>query len=124
LATALAANVALACGSSSSGPAPAKTCSLSAPSPTDWRLQADGTVLRDSLGRVVFLRGVNAGERSKMAPYVPFDYTQEQFATALTSYMDRAASWGIDAMRVPFVWAALEPRGSTTATGSRVTSSS
>jgi endoglycosylceramidase len=109
LAIALAANAALACGSKSSGPSQAKTCSLSAPAPADWRLQADGTVLRDSLGRVVFLRGVNAGGRSKMAPYVPFDYATGQFATELTSYMDRAASWGIDAMRVPFVWAALEP---------------
>jgi endoglycosylceramidase len=76
---------------------------------TDWRLHTDGVVLRDSLGRVVFLRGVNAGGRSKLAPFVPFDYAPGQYATALGAYMDRAASWGIDAMRVPFTWAALEP---------------
>jgi endoglycosylceramidase len=85
------------------------TCVLTPPAPADWRLVADGTVLRDGLGRVVFLRGVNAGGRSKFAPYVPFDYPAGQYAQALGTYMDRAASWGIDAMRVPFTWSALEP---------------
>jgi endoglycosylceramidase len=55
------------------------------------------------------LRGVNAGGRSKLAPFVPFDYAAGQYTAALDKYLDRAASWGIDAMRVPFVWAALEP---------------
>jgi endoglycosylceramidase len=85
------------------------TCTLSVPSPPDWRLRADGTLLRDGLGRVVFLRGVDAGGRSKFSPYVPFDYTAAGYDAALAAYMDRAASWGIDAMRVPFTWAALEP---------------
>jgi len=58
----------------------------------------------------VFLRGVDAGGRSKFAPYMPFEYASEdEFPSALASYMDRAASWGIDSMRVPFTWAALEP---------------
>ncbi len=95
-------------GCSSPAPAHARTCSLQLPA-ADWRLRADGTALRDSLGRVVFLRGVNAGERSKLAPFVPFDFAAGQYAAALEAYMNRAASWGIDAMRVPFVWAALEP---------------
>ncbi len=98
---------ALACGSSSQ-PA-SDTCTLALPSLPDTHLTTDGTLLRDSLGRVVFLRGVAAGGRSKFAPYVPFDYAPGQYETALASYMDHAASWGIDAMRVPFVWAALEP---------------
>jgi endoglycosylceramidase len=100
---------ALLAGCSSPAPAPARACSLAAPAPADWRLHADGTLLRDSLGRVVFLRGVNAGGRSKFAPFVPFDYAAGQYAAALGAYLDRAASWGIDAMRVPFTWAALEP---------------
>jgi endoglycosylceramidase len=90
--------------------APASSCTIAPPRPSDWRLHADGTVLRDALGRAVFLRGVNAGGRSKFAPYMPFDFAAGQFSTALGAYMDRAAGWGIDAMRVPFTWAALEPQ--------------
>jgi endoglycosylceramidase len=97
-----------ACHASSGSP-PARTCTVAAPAAPDWRLRADGTVLRDGLGRVVFLHGVDAGGRSKFAPYVPFDYAPGQYGAALAAYMDRAASWGIDAMRVPFTWAALEP---------------
>ena len=95
--------------STSPGSQVSHACTLTPPSPPDWRLTADGTLLRDGLGRVVFLRGVDAGGRSKFAPYVPFDYADGQYAQALGAYMDRAASWGIDAMRVPFTWAALEP---------------
>jgi len=98
-----------ACSRSSSQDQLARTCTVAPVAPADWRLHADGTQLKDGLGRVVFLRGVDAGGRSKFAPYVPFDYAQGQFAAALGAYMDRAASWGIDAMRVPFTWAALEP---------------
>jgi endoglycosylceramidase len=97
-------------GSDASGPdASAPICSLSPPVPPDWRLVASGTTLEDGLGRTVFLRGVDAGGRSKFAPYVPFDYASGQYATALDAYMSRAESWGIDVMRVPFTWAALEP---------------
>ena len=88
---------------------PAGTCVIAAPTPSDWRLHADGPALRDALGRAVFLRGVNAGGRSKFSPYVPFDYASGQFSASLGSYMDRAASWGIDVLRLPFAWAALEP---------------
>jgi endoglycosylceramidase len=87
---------------------PAARACVIAPPAVDFRLVADGTSFRDSLGRVVFLRGVNAGGRSKFAPYVPFDFGTD-FDGALAEYMDRAASWGIDVMRVPFTWAALEP---------------
>jgi endoglycosylceramidase len=86
------------------------TCTLAPPVLTDWHLHTDGTVLRDALGRVVFLRGVDGGGRSKFSPYMPFEYASEaDFPAALASYMDRAASWGIDSMRVPWTWAALEP---------------
>ena len=101
----------LACGSCDSGPQrqKARACSIAPPAPSNWRLTADDTTFRDGLGRAVFLRGVDAGGRSKFAPYVPFDYQPGQFAQALGQYMDRAASWGIDVVRVPFTWAALEP---------------
>ncbi len=58
---------------------------------------------------MVSLRGVDAGGRSKFAPYVPFDFAPGQYASALAAYMNRAASWGVDVLRVPFTWTALEP---------------
>jgi endoglycosylceramidase len=88
---------------------PPGACVLAAPTPGDWRLHVDGQVLRDALGRVVFLRGVAAGSRSKFAPYVPFDFATTSYPAALGAFMDRAQSWGIDAMRLVFTWAALEP---------------
>ncbi len=88
----------------------ATTCTITPPTTSaDWRLSATGTTFTDSLGRVVSLRGVAAGGRSKFAPYVPFDYPDGGYASALDGYIAHAASWGIDVMRVPFTWAALEP---------------
>jgi endoglycosylceramidase len=84
-------------------------CALTAPAPTDWRLHTDGTLFRDSIGRVVTLRGVDAGGRSKFAPFAPFDFPDGGYDGALAAYLDRAASWGVNAMRVPFTWAAVEP---------------
>jgi endoglycosylceramidase len=84
-------------------------CSLTPPTLASSRLHADGTVLRDVLGRVVTLRGVAAGGRSKLTPFAPFDFPSDGYDTALAAYLDRAASWGINALRVPFVWAAVEP---------------
>jgi endoglycosylceramidase len=113
----LAASAAFVAGchsSSSAAPPSARACTIAPPALSDWHLHSSGTTLLDSLGRVVFLRGVNAGERSKFAPYVPFDYLDGGYADALASYMDRAASWGIDVMRVPFAWAALAPTQGTT----------
>jgi endoglycosylceramidase len=113
--TLLAAGAFAACHSSSPAPSPPSSssnpnaCTIAPPTPPDWRLVADGTSFKDGLGRTVFLRGVAAGGRSKFAPYVPFDYPDGGYATALAAYMDHAAAWGIDVVRVPFTWAALEP---------------
>src|SRR3989442_8313461 len=99
-ALALAAALGLACSKSSSTDAPrARTCAVAPPAPSDARLRTDGTRFRDALGRTVALRGVNAGGRSKFAPFAPFDFdpgSPESYAKALAQYMDRAASWGID----------------------------
>src|SRR5262245_56330920 len=87
---------------------PGATCMLERPALSDWHLKAEGTRFVDALGRTVFLRGVNVGGRSKFAPFAPFEFTD--YGAALDSYMDRAASWGITAARVPFVWEAMEPQ--------------
>lgn len=99
-----------ACGDGGKPPPPATgACALERPAPADWRLRADGTRLRDALGRVVFLRGVNMGGHSKLPPFAPFDFAPGGFDAALEAYVTRAAAWGIDVARVPFTWEAVEP---------------
>lgn len=75
--------------------------------PDPGALHAEGPRLVDEHGRTVTLRGVNAGGRSKFAPYLPFE--DEDVEAGLDRYLDRAASWGIDVLRVPFSWEAMEP---------------
>jgi len=89
----------LACGSD--------RCSIDPPASTQLRL--DGTAVVDEHGRRIILRGINAGGRSKMPPYVPFDYPEGQYEAALDDYLDATAAWGINVLRVPFSWAAMEP---------------
>lgn len=103
----------LAFSCSSEGPPPSSTVTARQCSAvvdrSDWHLTADGTKLRDALGRTVLLRGVNAGARSKLAPYMPFDFGENDFEQRLAVYLDRAQSFGFDVLRVPFTWAAVEP---------------
>lgn len=108
----IAASSALLAGCGAQGaPAPldAPRCAIPLPAPSDHHLVVDGTRLRDALGRIVFLRGVNAGGRSKFAPFAPFDYAEGDYDAALARYLDRAAALGFSVLRVPFVWAAVEP---------------
>jgi endoglycosylceramidase len=115
-----AALVAAACGGSDAVPdasppdvggLPVATpCGIDAPAPT--ALTVRGTRIVDGHGRTISLRGVNAGGRSKFAPYAPFDFPPGEasgYDAALAVYLDRAASWGIDVLRVPFSWQAAEP---------------
>lgn len=89
----------------------APRCAIAAPA--RGALHVDGTRIVDDAGRTVSLRGVNAGARSKFAPYAPFDFTDDGsgagYQAALDAYLDRAAAWGIDVLRVPLSWQALEP---------------
>src|SRR5687767_2441342 len=79
---------------------PLTTCALEAPDP--GALRADGAVLRDQHDRRVVLRGVNAGGRSKFAPYSPFDYNAADpggYDAALAAYLDNAQRWGVTTLR-------------------------
>lgn len=73
---------------------------------------AEGRML-DALGRDVALRGLNTGGRSKFAPFLPFTVTDpadlDAVRAAADTYFGRMPAWGLDAVRMPFSWEALEP---------------
>jgi endoglycosylceramidase len=99
-----------ACGGGDSGLPPAPRCAIALPA--RGVLHADGTRLADAMNRTIALRGVSAGGRAKFAPYAPFEFdpaTPGDYDAKLAAYLDRAASWGIDALRVTYAWQAAEP---------------
>lgn len=106
-----AADAALDAAPDAEAPLPeAERCDIAAPELASWHLSADGRLLRDALGRAVLLRGVNAGGRSKFAPFLPFGLADGQdFDAAAGAYMDHVAAWGFDAVRLVFTWEAFEP---------------
>jgi endoglycosylceramidase len=67
----------------------------------------------DALGRDVALRGLNTGGRSKFAPFLPFTVNDPTDLPAVREaadvYFGRLPAWGLDAVRMPFSWEALEP---------------
>lgn len=71
-------------------------------------IHASGERLVDSLGRQVILRGVNAGGRSKLPPFFPFDPTPD-FETALNRYADNIAALGFNVVRLLVIYEAAEP---------------
>jgi endoglycosylceramidase len=81
---------------------------------TDARLGVDaGGRLRDAHGRDVQLRGVNTGGRSKWAPFAPFPVDPEAdlatWQAAAERFFARLVPWGVNVVRMPFSWEALEP---------------
>ena len=86
-----------------------KACAVLPPTLASDRLHAEGTQLLDAIGRRVLLRGVNASGRAKLPPFAPFEFAEGQYQAALASYLDRAEAWGIDVIRAPFTWEAVEP---------------
>ena len=63
-------------------------------------LHVDGEYLKDSAGRVVLLRGVNAPGDAKVPPFTTLnDATQ----------LDPLPGWGVNVIRLLFNWEAFEP---------------
>ena len=93
-------------------------CAATRPDLPTRRLDVEGMLLVDAVDREVLLRGVNAGGRSKLAPFFPFPFAESghplqsdapAFDDAVGVYFDRVAAWGHDVVRLPFSWEALEP---------------
>ena len=90
--------------------------------PPSLRLAVVGSRLLDFQGREVVLRGVNTGGRSKFYPFFPFPFAESglpaqagapDFESAALAYFERVREWGLNVVRLPFSWEALEPaRGS------------
>lgn len=77
--------------------------------PPQDRLAVYGPRLIDHRGRTVTLRGFNAGGRSRIAPYAPFEYEPGAYDDELDVYLDRVGAWGANVLRVPFSWQGIEP---------------
>jgi endoglycosylceramidase len=82
------------------------------------RLVVDGRALRDASGRQVLLRGINVGGRSKLPPFFPFEFRESgqpdqagapPFDGALAQYAERICGWGLNVVRLVWIWEALEP---------------
>lgn len=92
------------------------------PALEDRYLRTEGPILVDALDRQVVLRGVNAGGSSKLPPFLPFPFAESgdalqadapPFDEALAAYVERVVGWGHNAVRLPFVWEAVEPERGT-----------
>ena len=77
-------------------------------SPSSLGIHTDTDRLADDAGRQVILRGVNAGGRSKLPPFYPFD-PEPDFDTALARYVDGIQSLGFNVVRLLIIYEAAEP---------------
>ncbi len=79
-----------------------ETCSVISygpPTAVAAPLRADGNYFKDSAGRVVLLRGVNATGDAKVPPFKKISASQ----------LDPLQGWGINTVRLLFNWEAFEP---------------
>ncbi|MFO8057551.1 MAG: cellulase family glycosylhydrolase [bacterium] len=74
----------------------------------DQGLATDGRMFVDADDREVILRGANAGMRSKMPPFYPFD-PEPDFQTALEDYVDVYDKLGFNVVRLLIMYEAAEP---------------
>lgn len=70
--------------------------------------QVEGKEIIDEHGRQIILRGANAGGRSKLPPFFPFD-PEPDFDTALNEYADVLESLGFNVVRLLIMYEAAEP---------------
>lgn len=88
----------------------AATCAIEPTPLANGHVTIDGPRILDGVGRTVILRGANAGGRSKFAPYMPFEFTDEAtFAARAEQLATQLESWGMNVVRLPFTWGAMEP---------------
>ena len=66
----------------------------------EYSVRIEGTAFKDHLGRTLILRGVNATGNAKLPPFQGIT-TPEQ--------LDPLPGWGINALRLLFIWEAFEP---------------
>ena len=80
-------------------PEPCTAIPYEVPAPADAPLAVQGGQLKDALGRIVFLRGVNVAGDSKVPDFMPI--TGEEM-------LDPLPGWGFNTIRLLFTWEAFE----------------
>lgn len=71
-------------------------------------VRTQGMSFVDEAGRELILRGVNAGGRSKLPPFFPFEPVPD-FETALKQYADQVQAMGFNVVRLLVIYEAAEP---------------